>query len=253
MTETVDGHQLGAKSIPSNFFGQPDAENVSAVLFTNAGTISKFTRMGYQAGLHRGNVIVIREGAAWDQNVNAAEPIQFAYRLDEGPGLEPWGSGVEIFHNPNALHQLPDEFFADAVQTRLLDGQPVSWLPRFSPFASFTRRLYFNLDSLKSIEESPDGFGTILKREFDTRKFVQRPDFDALDVAVDEVAWFGERHNRVAGVVYRWHGGERYEAVVLGPDNDGVWRFVDSLSGMTSLDAAATAVLTRMRRDVEAR
>lgn len=33
------------KQIPSGFFNLPDAENVSAVLFTNTGTIPKFLRM----------------------------------------------------------------------------------------------------------------------------------------------------------------------------------------------------------------
>ena len=251
-TETVDEHELGAKTIPSNFFGQPGAEHVSAVLFTNAGNVSKFTRMGYQAGLHRGNVIVTRYGVAWDPNPDAAEPKPFKYRLDDGPGQEPWGSGVEVFHNPNALHPLSDDFFDDAVQTRLRGDQPVSWLPPFAPFASFTKRLYLNFDSLRTMPATPNGFGTILRREFDARRFAQRPDFDALNIAVDEVAWFGERSNRVAGAVLRWHEREQYDGIVFAADVNGDWRYVDDVTGLTSLDSAAQAVLDSMRRQVAA-
>jgi hypothetical protein len=247
-TEPVDSHAVGSKQIPSNFFQQPHAEHVSGVLFTNAGSISKFTRMGYQAGLHRGNVIVSRHGVAWDPNPDAAEPQRFDYRLDEGPGEEPWGSGVEIFHNPNALHPLSDDFFLDALQTRLQDGRPVTWSPKFAPFASFTRRLYLGFDSLRPMSETPDGFGTILRRDFEDRSFVARPDFDALNVAVDEVAWFGERRNRVASVVLRWHGREEYDGVIFTPDAKGVWRHVDDVTSLTSLDEAAKEILDRMRR-----
>ena len=47
----VETHRLGKKEIPSGFFFQPKAEHISAVMFSNSGTISKFTRMGKLAGL----------------------------------------------------------------------------------------------------------------------------------------------------------------------------------------------------------
>jgi hypothetical protein len=245
--EAVDEHQFGEKTIPSHFFAQPGAEHVSAVLFTNAGTVGKFTRMGYQAGLHRGNVIVRRRGVAWTPNPNAAEPTPFAYRLDEGPGNEPWGSGVEVFHNPRALHFIPDDFFTHAIQTRLKDGHPVSWTPQFAPFTSFTERFHLQLESLRPASDTPDGFGTILRREFEARRIADRPDFDALDLRVDEVAWFGEHQHRVVGVVLRWHEEERYDFVVLVPDQDNLWRYANSDTDMPSLDAAAKRVLQVMR------
>ena len=54
-SEEVKDHKWGAKVIPSNFFQQPNAEHVSAVIFSNSGTYTKFCRMGYQAGYYRGN------------------------------------------------------------------------------------------------------------------------------------------------------------------------------------------------------
>jgi hypothetical protein len=42
----IDNHSWGNKTIPSNFFAQADTENISAVLFSNAATTTKFNRMG---------------------------------------------------------------------------------------------------------------------------------------------------------------------------------------------------------------
>ena len=42
-------HKSEEKNIPSGFFGQPGAENVSAVLFSNGGTVAKFE--GWSDGL----------------------------------------------------------------------------------------------------------------------------------------------------------------------------------------------------------
>jgi len=47
----ITEHIFDGKEIPSRFFFQPECENVSAVLFSNSGTISKFNRMGKLAGL----------------------------------------------------------------------------------------------------------------------------------------------------------------------------------------------------------
>ena len=46
----TDTHKVGEKEVPSGYFFQPDAEHVSAVLFSASGTISKFNRIGRQAG-----------------------------------------------------------------------------------------------------------------------------------------------------------------------------------------------------------
>jgi hypothetical protein len=40
------------KKIPSGFFNQPDAVNVSGILWSNAGTVPKFTRMGLSGPSH---------------------------------------------------------------------------------------------------------------------------------------------------------------------------------------------------------
>jgi hypothetical protein len=244
-TDEISTHRVSNKEIPSNFFGQPNAEHVSAVLFSNAGTVSKFTRMGYQAGYHRGNVIITRRGVAWNSDPNASEALEFSYRLDEDPGTEPWGSGVEVFHNPNALKPIPDDFFADAAQTHLREGAPVSWAPRFLPFASFTLKTSIDIPLLTPVEESPTDVGTILRKEFDSRKLI-RPPYAEANVPFTEVAWFADKARRIVGTVVRWHGEEDYGFIILGPDNNGVWRAIEFDAEFPSLEAAASEISAKM-------
>ena len=48
-------------AFPSCFFNQQNTENVSAVLFTNAGTMPKFNRMGVLADFGDPSVRLIRK------------------------------------------------------------------------------------------------------------------------------------------------------------------------------------------------
>jgi hypothetical protein len=61
-TEPITEHVHGGKEIPSGFFFQEDAENVSAVFFSNSGTISKFNRMAYQDGICASDLTLLRVG-----------------------------------------------------------------------------------------------------------------------------------------------------------------------------------------------
>ena len=50
----------------------------------------------------------------------------------------------------------------------------------------------------------------------------------------------------------RWHEREQYDGIVFAADVNGDWRYVDDVTGLTSLDSAAQAVLDSMRRQVAA-
>lgn len=134
----VADHRKAGKVVASGFFTQPLAEHVSAVLFTNAGTHAKFTRMGYQAGVGNDILHIVRMGTAFDSEPSAMLPTYFRYNLDAPPRVEPWGEGLVVVHNPNALHPLPDAFFPCAVDTRLEDGRFVSLHRAWHPFSSKT-------------------------------------------------------------------------------------------------------------------
>jgi hypothetical protein len=137
-TSDIQNHVLGAKTIRSGFFYQPDVEHISAVVFTNGGTWPKFTRMGYQAGFHRGNLLIGREGWRQDHDPQASEPSKFFYWLHDRDHFERWGEGLAVFHNPNALIPLPRKYFPDAADSALRNGVLHSLVPDFHPFSSFT-------------------------------------------------------------------------------------------------------------------
>lgn len=139
--DKLHSHQLGKKEIPSNFFSQPGAENVSAVIFSNTGTIAKFNRMGYQAGYAREGIKMIRGGNCYRHDPNAARPDRFAYDLDNPPRIETWGEGLTVFHNPCAKHPLPLMYFKDACQGYIEDGTYYAEVPEFHPFNSITNIL----------------------------------------------------------------------------------------------------------------
>lgn len=134
----IEKHELGTKVIPSNFFGQPDAAHVSAVLFSNSGTWSKFTRMGYLAGYHRGNVKMVRTGTSYNPDPNSGTPLSFSYDLDDPPWEEEWGQGLVLIHNPTARHPLPKGYFPAAVDEYLLNGKVVGDVPRTHVYGSLT-------------------------------------------------------------------------------------------------------------------
>lgn len=70
----IESHEYNGKVIPSGFFLQPGAENISAVLFSASGTISKFNRMGKLASFGLPNQVITRFGVRHDHNPNASLP-----------------------------------------------------------------------------------------------------------------------------------------------------------------------------------
>lgn len=135
----VETHRWGEKVIPSGFFNLPGAENVSAVLFSNSGTISKFNRMGLRAGFGSTRVRLVREGFAVDHDPDASEPRSFRLEVNDPSYAEAWVEGVEVFHNPGAKLPLDPSMVPGAAHHRLLpDGLMESITPGWHPLSSVT-------------------------------------------------------------------------------------------------------------------
>jgi hypothetical protein len=109
-------HRAGAKSIPSGFFALPEAENVSAILFTNSATSSKFTRMGWEAHGAEAPTVAARTGVKWNPDPNSRYATWFAYDLRSAPFRERWTDGMVVIHNPFARVPLPAEAFDGLTQ-----------------------------------------------------------------------------------------------------------------------------------------
>ncbi|UYG09313.1 hypothetical protein [Halomonas sp. M4R1S46] len=111
--EKIEKHVWDGKEIPSGFFYQDDAENISAVLFSNQATIPKFNRMGKIAGLGSKNIKMIRKGFLYNPDPDAIHPILFSKDLDDPDYEESWSDGLIMFHNPNARHPVDPNAFSD--------------------------------------------------------------------------------------------------------------------------------------------
>lgn len=115
-------HRWGQKVVPSGFFSQVDAEHVSAVIFNCLGTLSKFNRLGVQAGFGDESVTLIHSGSLVDPSPDAAEPRPFSEKVTVD-SHERWADGMDVFHNPNALFPLNPKLLPYAAHHRLLpDG-----------------------------------------------------------------------------------------------------------------------------------
>lgn len=131
--------------IPSGFFFQPLAENISAILTTSIGTISKFNRLGRQAGFGDKSVKMIRHGTCHNHDPNASKPNMFSYEVNEST-QETWGEGVSIYHNPKALIPLNEDIFPSAAHHYFDKGQIISHIPVFFPYNSITINLQLRED-----------------------------------------------------------------------------------------------------------
>jgi hypothetical protein len=132
----VEEHKVGDKKIPSGFFALPDAENVSAVIFSNEGTIPKFKRMAFDFDKYP-FVRMIRSGTCVDFDPTATYPKAFGYLVGDAP--EDWAHGVYVYHNPKAKHPIPLDFFRGiGGQIWVKDGEMDNEFRDFSPFASLT-------------------------------------------------------------------------------------------------------------------
>jgi hypothetical protein len=117
--------------IPAGLFRQPEARHLSAVIGSNAGTLTKFNRMGYLAGWKLPGLTMERSGIFFSHEGNRLEPKDFRFDLDDPtyqklwPFGECWCLELEVYHNPQALHPIPREFFPGATHFFERDGEIV--------------------------------------------------------------------------------------------------------------------------------
>ncbi len=130
-------HAYRGKTISSGFFDLPGAENVSAVLFSNAGTLAKFDRMGVAAGFAPSNHRYFRVGLRFNSDPNAVLGVPYSVEVD-AEYEEYWSDELQLFHNPNAKHPLAPEAFGGITQHFFKDGDHYSLTPDRTILASQT-------------------------------------------------------------------------------------------------------------------
>ena len=143
-------HTFKGKTIESGFFSLPGAENVSAVLFSNAGTLAKFDRIGVLAGYGAPDHRYVRVGFRYDPDPNAYMGKRFVEEVGAEGYSEGWADELQVFHNPRALRPLPRECFEPLNQHFFENGEMVTYCGTSAVLSSFT----FILHARDNDEES---------------------------------------------------------------------------------------------------
>ena len=130
-TVSITSHAWGDKEIPSNFFSQPDAENISAVVHSNQATIGKFLRMGYLAEFGRQDLDIKFVGQAIYDNSQVY--IDFDRDVCSKKYEEYWRDSITIYHNPNALYPLDLNLFPNVAHVFYWNEKFHSIKPQYYP------------------------------------------------------------------------------------------------------------------------
>ena len=135
----IETHRWGSKVIPSGFFQQPNSEKISAVMFSNSGTISKFNRMGILAGFGSSRVLISCQGTKVALDRNATIPDVFYKIVNASDYHESWSDGLDVFHNPRAEISIEENCIPGAAHHYIEeDGQIYSNAPETHPLITRT-------------------------------------------------------------------------------------------------------------------
>ncbi len=114
-------HLHGPSAFPAGLFAKADHAELSAVIFSNACSISKLNRVMISAGADPNGLRYTRVGEFFDRDPGALEGIPFCldvasteYRRLWPQGYEPWSAELDVFHNPFARHPVPHELLPQA-------------------------------------------------------------------------------------------------------------------------------------------
>lgn len=244
----IESHRLGDKEIPSSFFRQPDTENVSAVVFTNSGTVAKFSRMGFQHGFGCDVVDMSRGGFWFNPDPSAMDPTFMAYNLDNPPFVEPWGQGLVVFHNPACKHPLPRDFFVHAVQGYVENDRFVADHSGWHPIMTKTRTIYLgpNKAELSQLpwRQSPRvAIGAIPKKEF---MALCPHSLSEPNPFAEEQGWYVDETMSFLGVVALDKSDNDWTWVVLARDENFVFRCIEVQSSRASRDQARIELQLKM-------
>ncbi len=122
---------LGEQNIPSGLFRSEENAGLSAIIFSNACSIAKLSRVGVSAGAAVKDYRYVRIGEFFDRTPGAIRGTPFSmdvasaeYRALWPPySYEPWSAEIEIFHNPMARHPIPEEMFPELTHWREFNGE----------------------------------------------------------------------------------------------------------------------------------
>ena len=114
-------HLLGDTAFPAGLFCNEDHSELSAVIFSNACSIAKLSRVGVSAGASTKGLRYVRIGNFFDRTPGALQGIPFCldvtsaeYKALWPQGYEPWSAELEVLHNPYARYPVPRALLREA-------------------------------------------------------------------------------------------------------------------------------------------
>ena len=112
---------LGDSEFKAGLFADEKHAELSAVIFSNACSISKLNRVPISASGAPEGLRYTRIGKFFDRTPGALDGIPFClditsdqYRALWPQGYEPWTAELEVFHNPFARHPVPFQLLPEA-------------------------------------------------------------------------------------------------------------------------------------------
>ncbi|MBG1233962.1 hypothetical protein [Aestuariivirga litoralis] len=122
---------LGPAKFPAGLFRDDKHAGLAAVVFTNACSISKLSRVPISAAATAPEGYrFTRMGVFFDRTPGALKPRPFClditseeYRALWPQGFEPWTAELEVFHNPFARHPLPFDLLPEATHWFEVKGE----------------------------------------------------------------------------------------------------------------------------------
>lgn len=144
VAEAVD-RLPGDPRIRAGLFFFPEALELSAVIFSNAATLAKLSRVPISFGGNSGDYRYVRIGEFADDTPGALRGVPFSMDVNSDEyrhlwkpyGYEPWTAEIEVLHNPNARHPIDPALFPEATH----------WLPKNGVLDC---KRYFKTSILKS-------------------------------------------------------------------------------------------------------
>jgi hypothetical protein len=122
---------LGPQAIPAGLFRSDEHSELSAVIFSQACSIAKLSRVGISAGADPQEYRYVRIGEFFDRTPGALTSIPFSMDIGSAEyrklwypyDYEPWSAELEVFHNPFARFPIPNELLPEATHWHMVNGE----------------------------------------------------------------------------------------------------------------------------------
>ena len=128
-------YPLDPSGVGTTFFEWDGAEAISAVVYSNSFTVSKFWRLGAFDYLAN-ECVALRQGMGLFEGERSV--MEFRHMIGhEATPRETWSEGVTLYFNPFAQVPLPEDLLPASSKFVLQDDELVRKINGFHPLASF--------------------------------------------------------------------------------------------------------------------